>query len=290
MKATPPDPSEPVSRRRRLSRSVRLAARSANGALVEAALPDPRPPSLGLLLLETRAPLERASLRYAGGLLKLAPRGDGHAVLVVPGFAGDAPSMSPLRTFLNQQGFVASDWGLGRNRGLVAGLMDRIVERLRELHATTGVPVSLVGYSLGGVFAREAAKCAPEAVRCVVSLASPFAGTPTANHAWQFYEMACGHRVDTIDAATRLALTRPPPVPTSSIFSRSDGVVHWRCCVQPPEPGTENIEVVSSHLGLRHNPLVLYAVADRLAQTKETWRPFGAPRGLRLLYPDPNRR
>ncbi|WGF89404.1 esterase/lipase family protein [Marinivivus vitaminiproducens] len=246
-------------------------------------------PPWQLLLLETRAPLERAVLRSARNLLRRAPRGDGHPVLVVPGFTGSDVSTADLRRFLDEQGFAARDWGQGRNVGLLPGLLERLVERLDAIHAQDGRTVSIVGYSLGGLFAREIAKRRPDAVRSVVTLASPFAGPPRANRVWHIYEAASGHSLDQITPEETAALAVAPPCPTTSIFSRSDGVVNWRACLQEPGGLTENLEVVSSHLGLRHHPLALFAICDRLAQTEGAWRPFMRAGALKYLFPDPRR-
>lgn len=247
-------------------------------------------PPWQLLLLESRAPLERAVLRSSRNLLRRAPRGDGHPVLVVPGFTGSDVSTADLRAFLDGQGFAARDWGQGRNVGLLPGLLDRLTERLDAIHADDGRRVSIVGYSLGGLFAREIAKRRPAATRAVVTLASPFAGPPRANRVWHIYEAASGHSLDQVTPEESAALAIAPPCPTTSIFSRSDGVVNWRACLQEPGGQTENLEVVSSHLGLRHHPLALLAICDRLAQPEGGWRPFKRTGALRYLYPDPNRR
>lgn len=247
------------------------------------------PPHWFMLLLESRAPFERASLRYLWNILRLAPRGDGHGVVVMPGFTGADGGLMPLRVFLRAQGFDPLPWGIGRNLGYVPGMLERLVERIEALSVERGERVSLIGYSLGGLFAREAAKLAPDAVRNVVTLASPFGGSPKANHVWRIYERTCGHKLETVDTEARAALAFPPPVPTTSIFSRSDGVINWRGCVQASGQLCENIEVISSHLGIANHPLVLYAAADRLSQLDRNWQRFLPPRALRFLFPDPLR-
>lgn len=249
--------------------------------------PTAPPPSRVLQLLELRAGAEFASALALLPLLRRAPRGDGHPVLVLPGLlAGDATTR-PLRAFLADRGYRVHGWGLGRNLGLRPGLEARLIARLRELHRETGRRVSLVGWSLGGVFAREVANAAPQAVRGVVTLGSPLRGSPKSTHAWRIYEWASGQRVD--DPALRRPKETPPPVPTTSIYSRSDGVVAWRCSVERAGPQSESIEVVGSHLGLGVNPAVLYAVADRLGQPEGRWRPFERS-GLRAwIYPDTGR-
>ena len=200
-------------------------------------------------LAEFRAPLELASTVVASPFLAVGPRGDGHTALVLPGlWAGDG-STATLRLFLRWRGFDAQGWGLGRNPGFSGDLLDAMIERARRSFRSRGRPVSLIGWSLGGIYARETARRAPESVRCVVSLGSP---------------IRYDHR------------SKPaPPVPSTAIFSVTDGVVapHW--ARESTAHRAENIEVPGSHFGLGHNPLVLHVIADRLRQNPKDWRPFG---------------
>jgi hypothetical protein len=137
---------------------------------------------------------------------------------------------------------------------------------------------------MGGIFAREMAREAPDDVRLVISLGSPVKGNPRASNAWRLYEALAGHSVD--EARKRID-KEPPPVPTTSVFSRSDGVVAWECTMESQGPTSESVEVLSSHCGIGFHPAALYVVADRLAQPEGTWAPFER-KGLRsLMYPDP---
>jgi pimeloyl-ACP methyl ester carboxylesterase len=147
--------------------------------------------------------------------------------------------------------------------------------------------VSLVGWSLGGVFAREIAKVAPQDVRCVITLGSPFTGHHKANNAWRLYELVSGHRLDDDVHVGRVRET--PPVPTTSIFTRTDGIVAWQCCLQAAEPRAESIEVQASHMGIGLNAAAWYAVADRLAQRDGRWKPFHREGWRRVVYRDPYR-
>jgi pimeloyl-ACP methyl ester carboxylesterase len=240
-------------------------------------------PGLLRMALEARAPLEYAAGLLAAPWLLSAPRGDHHAVIVYPGFLASDFSTRPLRRLLRMLGHDARGWGQGRNLGARAGTLERALENLRSVHAATGRTVSLVGWSLGGLYARELAKMAPDCVRIVVTLGSPFTGPPQATNAWRLYQWL--HREQ--GPALRLPeeLTTPPPQPCTSIYSRSDGVVAWPCSLQSPGYRIENIEVPASHAGLGVNPLALYALADRLAQHEGAWQPF-VPRGAwRRLYP-----
>jgi len=249
---------------------------------------DPRaPPSRELLLLELRAVWELGAFFAAYPLLRLAPRGDGHPVLVLPGLAASDTSTRPLRTYLKDQGWAAHGWKLGPNHGPRPGAEDKMQARLAELFARYGKKVSLIGWSLGGIFAREIARRAPSQVRSVITLGSPFAGAPKASNAWKLYERASRQSVE--DWPHRERMKTPPPVPSTAIYSRSDGIVAWQGCLEREGPLSENIEVEGSHCGLGHNPAVLYAVCDRLAQPEGGWRHFERT-GLRsLIYRDPKR-
>jgi pimeloyl-ACP methyl ester carboxylesterase len=246
------------------------------------------PPSKLLLALESRALLELAALGPALPWLRTAPRGDGHPVLVLPGLAASDVSTRPLRCYLTDRGYAPHGWGLGRNRGLRPGVYAQMLEGLRHLRTQYGRKVSLIGWSLGGVYARELAKQAPDDVRLVITLGSPFAGNPKASNVWRVYEYASGEKVGA--RRRNNALEEPPPVPTTCIYTRSDGIVAWQCTVERPSPRAENIEVHASHCGLGHHPAVLYAIADRLSQPEGTWAPFNNARGLnRLIYPEPTK-
>jgi hypothetical protein len=230
-----------------------------------------RPPSRCLQLLELRAPWELGASLAIWPLLNLAPRGDGHAVLVLPGLIASDESTQLLRAFLVERGYDAHGWGLGRNLGPRDGVEQAMLDCLDRLHRRSGRKVSVVGWSLGGAFARILASKRPSAVRCVVSLGSPIAGSPKATNAWRLYEWASGQKAE----ATQASLRRPPAeVPTTSIYSRSDGIVAWQCSVDREGPCAENIEVDASHIGMGVHPGVLYTVGNRLAQPEGAWHPF----------------
>lgn len=253
-----------------------------------AATDNAKPPSRLLLLLEGRALWELGAFLAAMPLLRMIPRGDGHPVLVLPGLIASDTSTVPLRTFLKDRGYAAHGWKQGRNLGLRDGVQESMLQRLKELARMHGRKVSLIGWSLGGVYARELAKQAPEDVRLVISLGSPFTGNPKANNAWRIYESTSGQAIG--DPRVHDGLRQTPPVPTTSIYSRSDGIVSWQCCVEQEGPQVENIEIEGSHCGLGHNPAALYAIADRLAQPEGGWRRFERSPLARLLYPDPARK
>ena len=254
---------------------------------MDTAIDRSRPPSRQLLWLELRGIWELQAFFAAYPLLRLAPRGDGHPVLVLPGLAASDTSTRPLRAYLTEQGYAAHGWKQGRNQGPRPGVEAGIGARLVELSGRYQRKVSLIGWSLGGVFARELARAVPALVRQVITLGSPFANEPKASNAWRLYEALSGRSAG--DWPGREAMKLPPPVPSTAIYTRTDGIVAWQGCLEQDSPTTQNIEVEGSHSGLGHNPVVLYAIADRLALPEDKWRPFDRS-GLRsLLYPDPKR-
>lgn len=246
-----------------------------------------QPPSKLLLLSEARAVYELGAFVGAYPLLRMLPPGDDHPVMVMPGFVASDRSTGPLRSFLRNHGYSAHGWDLGRNLGLRHGLNEQKLARLHELRRHYGRKVSLIGWSLGGVFARELAKRAPDDVRLVITLGSPFRGDLRANNVSGLYKTIAGHSVE--EARANFDLSQPPPVPTTAIYSRSDGIVHWECCVEDAGPHTESIEVNSSHCGLGHHPAALYAIADRLAQPEGEWAPFNRSGWRKLFFPEPRR-
>ena len=237
-----------------------------------------------MLALEGRAPWELGTSFLAAPLLHRAPHGDGHPVLVFPGLmTGDLATLV-LRNFISALGYACYVWGLGLNLGPRPGVIEHCLKRVQSLEREHGGQVSLVGWSLGGIDAREIAKAAPGLVRNVITLGTPFTGHPKATNAWRVYERASGQRI--ADDVRFSSLRVTPPVPTTSIYSRSDGIVAWRCSMERETGLSENIEVHSSHFGMGMNPLALYAVADRLAQPESGWRRFDdSGTGLKkLLY------
>ncbi len=228
-------------------------------------------------MLEGRALGELATTLALRPLLRRLSPGDGHPVLLLPGFLASDVSTRPLRRFLRDLGYWAHRWKLGRNLGVQGNLEKRLEERLDEVYRRHGQPVSLLGWSLGGLYARLLANRFPEKVRCVISLGSPFAVDVKANNSWRLYEWITQERLDEVPQERLEDVRRTPPVPTTSIFSRTDGITAWQTALQPEGPRAESLEVPGSHLGLGFNPLVLYAVANRLAQPQGAWEPFFRP-------------
>jgi pimeloyl-ACP methyl ester carboxylesterase len=239
------------------------------------------------LALEVRAPWELGAGLVAQPLLTLAPKGDGHPVLVLPLMFGTDFNTLPLRRFLSGRGYAVSAWGQGINLGPRAGVFEACRERLAELYGERNQRVTLVGWSLGGLFARALALAAPGEVRQVICLGTPLGGDPRPAAMWRAYERLTGDPMGLPPALGDLHGSLP--VPATSIYSKSDGIVHWELSREPDGPQAENIEVESSHLGLGVHPLTLYAVADRLAQPLGQWQPFRREGLLGLFYPEPER-
>lgn len=242
------------------------------------------PPGRHLMALEgIAAPWEHASTLALWPLLRLAPRGDGHPVLVLPGLGASDTSTLLLRQYLLEQGYAVHAWQLGANFGPQGGKLQALRRRIVELDAQHGRTVSLIGWSLGGIYARELAKMQPHHVRSVITLGTGFTGNPHATNASRFYELVSGEKIGQSPFHRQLGVN--PPLPTTSIWSRTDGVVAWQCSVLDDGPLAENIEVRASHIGMGANPSVLLAIADRLAQPEGQWQAFDK-RGLRrLVYP-----
>lgn len=221
---------------------------------------DDRAPPLRLLLREPFAVLSRLHRGFGS----LAPRGpkDGQPVLVIPGFGASDRATLGLQRALAAAGFRVAGWGMGFNLGTKADTLDRIVARLDAFAA--GRPAVLVGWSLGGLYAREVAKLRPDLVAKVVTLGSPFSGDPRANNAWRLYEYVAGHPVDRppIDAEVGVK----PPVPTIALWSRRDGMVAPSCAMGREDQSDRRVEMDCSHMGFatskRAWPAIVAAVRD----------------------------
>jgi pimeloyl-ACP methyl ester carboxylesterase len=249
------------------------------------ARPAVRPPSLLLGALEQRALGELVGFGVSLPLFRLMPAGDGHPVLVLPGFMADDWSTAALRSVLRSRGYEVHRWGLGRNLGPRASIVDGLGNRLEALHRASGRSVSLVGWSLGGIYARALARWRPQAVRRVITLGSPFRMRhgDGSNASRLFDWLNPGPGVPHLASLEE----RPLPVPSTAIYTRTDGVARWHLCIEAEHPDSENIEVRGSHCGLGHNPAVILAVADRLAQPEGSFRRFRPPRAVAALYPRP---
>lgn len=245
------------------------------------------PPPPWKALLEYRAVGERAQFALAQPWLRHLPRGTGDGVLVLPGFTASDRSTSPLRRTLRHLDHRTYAWALGTNLGPTPRILAGLVDRLEYVHERTGGPVSIVGWSLGGIYARELARSMPELVRVVVTLGSPIqmtaADRSNAQPMWQLLRRY--HTDDTGRGRERDAHRPPLTVPSTSIYSHTDGVVSWQSSLVERTAISENIRVYGSHIGLGFNTAAVFAVADRLAQREGGWTHFRPPWWARAAFP-----
>jgi pimeloyl-ACP methyl ester carboxylesterase len=239
--------------------------------------------------MESRAVFELGAVAAASPLLRLIGRGDEHPVLILPGFLADDPSTAPLRYVLRGQGYWVHGWQLGRNIGPTPAVVSGLISRLTELYERHERPVSLIGWSLGGIYARRLARRHPHMVRQVITLGSPFRIDPERDRSAvsSLYDrLKPAHSVN-LDDVLPGAEGGPLSVPATAIYTRTDGVVRWWQCLESIGPERENVEVRGSHSGLGFNPAVIYAISDRLRQPVGEWKPFSAPYGFGHQYPYP---
>lgn len=248
-------------------------------------------PSKLLLLAEGRAIYDAAAGLPVVALKKFLRQGDNHPVLVFPGFLASSRSTRPLRNFLADLGYRAHRWKLGYNMGYSYKLHYGMRDRVTELVERYGEKISLVGWSLGGVYARELAREMPDIVRQVVTMGSPFRGHPSSSNVYRIFNMFTEVPYDEMPNSFLQHMAHPPPVPTTALYTRGDGVVAWQSTVEISDRhDVENIHVGGAHMGLGFNPRVLLVLADRLAQPEGQWKPFKPPFFMKPLfhnwYPD----
>jgi pimeloyl-ACP methyl ester carboxylesterase len=243
------------------------------------------PPMLLLLTEPARGLADLVTLPLAAPFLSVAPRGDGHGVLVLPGLLASDNSTALLRQFLRLLGYQVRGWRLGRNVGPTDQVLDELPVKMSALASQTGGPVSLIGWSLGGIYAREMARQHPAIVRQVITLGSPFALTDSRqSHADRAYlRRAAMHATGRVP--TRDEVRSPIGVPSTAVYSRRDGIVSWRACIEPETDLHANVEVRCAHLGFGVDPATLWLIADRLAVPAGQSRQFLPPAALRSLYP-----
>lgn len=221
-------------------------------------------------------------------LSRLPKSGDGHPVIFLPGFLASDKSTVPLRQFVYKLGYQVYGWGPGRNLADVSNL-DLLIEKIEHLYAKHDQKVSIVGWSLGGVFARQIAKARPHLVRQVITLGSPFKGITKPNNAhWVHNIITKGKGTDDISPDLLADIPMPAPVPTTAIYSKEDGIVPWQLCMEQIETAIhQNIQVRGSHLGMGVNPSILWIIADRLQYDDENWTHFKPDTNLEdiLFFP-----
>ncbi len=235
-------------------------------------------PSLALLSTEPW----RAVTEYVAHKLTTdtrLPKGDGHPVLIFPGLGADGRSVAPLRKMCESLGYAAFDWGKGYNTGpqgdvdvWLQDLADHSAQLLKNYDQTA----TLIGWSLGGLYARELAKRIKGRVRQVITIGTPFNAQEDHTNAGWLYRLL-SNQSPALDEDMADQLRTAPPVPTTSIYSRTDGVVAWQSCKHDaPRSDVQDIEIKGSHIGMGWNPSTLRIVADRLAHRPGKWQPFVA--------------
>jgi fermentation-respiration switch protein FrsA (DUF1100 family) len=208
-------------------------------------------------------------------LRRMLPEGDGQPVLVLPGFTATDRSTLPLRRMLRSLGYPTSGWGLGRNMGPTEKVMSKLPGLLERIATEAGRSVSLVGWSLGGVFARQLAARRPKLVRSLVTLGTPV--RPEVHGASNASTLFDALQAIHVRGHPLLDNGEPLDVPVTAVHTKSDGIVPWQTCLVQDAPRTENLRVRGSHIGLGFNPAAEYVVADRLALPEGVWTPFVAP-------------
>ena len=225
-----------------------------------------------------RCATEALSLSLYRAKLLEGVRGDGHPIVVFPGLFASDRSTGPLRRLLNDAGYKSYGWGHGTNLGpsRAEDLEGEIEELIGTVFLENGKrPVSLVGWSLGGLYARLAAHLMPEKVNQVITLGSPINGSPQLTNAWRLYELVSDMDIDASDNEEKLALiAKPLPVPSTSIYSKSDSIVAWQISRAADGPNQQNIHVPASHIGMAFSPLVVQVILDRLQTPVDAWQAF----------------
>lgn len=251
--------------------------------------PAAKPPNRFWTFAEGRAMFELGAFYASRAMLSGLPKGDGHSVLVMPGFMASNSSTVPMRKLLVDLGYDAHGWDSGRNVRVNEELVSKLEDQIDRLFDESGRKISLIGWSLGGVLARELAKLRSDKIRLVMSLGSPITDDRAHTNASRLFEFFNGSEPEEIRDGQFSGLDVAPPVPTTSVLTKTDGVVHWRGSVQDPDKAsgapTENIRVFASHLGLGVNPSVMIAMADRLAQPEGEWAPFEANPYQSWMFP-----
>ncbi|MCA0292530.1 MAG: alpha/beta hydrolase [Actinobacteria bacterium] len=222
-------------------------------------------------------------------ILRKARHGDGQHVLVLPGLMAGDYTTAIMRSYLSSLGYHPHGWGVGRNIGPTRLIVDSMRASVENLTAEHG-PISLIGWSLGGLYARQLGRAYPDQVRQVITLGSPFRLIHREDTLASLVFDRYRHlhvEAEELDMPEQEHLRDPMPIPTTAIYSRTDGIVPWQACLNEIYGKAENIEVKASHIGMGHHPAVLWAIADRLALPMDQWRPFKVPGSLRRWYPTP---
>ena len=221
-------------------------------------------PSFLAAARETLSGLEFVRLVMAFPELSAQARGHGEPVLVLPGLGASDASTFPLRRYLAWLGYDPQGWNLGRNTGNVREMLPQVADQVRQLKEQAGNPIDIIGWSLGGVIAREVARDYPDSIRQVVTMGSPVVGGPKYTSFRRFYERQ-GLDLEEIEARIAAREARPITVPVTSIYSKRDGIVGWQAAIDRHNAQVEHIEVRATHLGLGLSPEVFMIIARKLA-------------------------
>jgi len=226
------------------------------------------------LICDTRFIFEMGEYLLSLPELKSKHTGNNDIILVLPGFLTGDFCTSPMRTFLNSIGFNAKGWNLGINMGPTNEVMAGVTDRIKYLNDKYGKQISIVGWSLGGIYAREISKRIPDSIKQVITLGTPFNGL-NASNIIEYFEENGINGLDTLTPNAVNQLHVSPPMPYMSIYSKSDELIHWKSCVVNDHSSmSESFEIDSSHFGLCHNPSTIDIVANRLSQDIENWKPY----------------
>lgn len=224
------------------------------------------PPGLALQLLEGRAGAEAARLILAMPLLRMqSKRGKGEPVLVLPGFMADDHSTFVLRQFLNSIGYKSYPWGLGINRKRMMDLLPQITQQVRDLSEEYAQKVRLVGWSRGGILAREIARDYPELVDRVITIGSPVKGGISISSIGPLVQRETGMSSQQLSNLFRLRQRTAINVPIRAIYSRLDGIVSWKACIDDVNENVEHFEIRGSHIGMGTNVEVFKLLAKLLS-------------------------
>jgi len=230
--------------------------------------PTVKKPGLHLLLLEGRLFFEFGTGLISTALKPKSEVGDGRSVIVIPGFGGSDLSSTVLRNYLNKIGYKAVGWGLGVNKGTSAKVRESLYQTVNSLFEQSGKPVSIIGWSLGGVFARELARKLPDQIHSVITMGTPFSGNPHGNRLFGLSLRVAGKQFTDKDADAFDQRVVSPPVTTVALHSKTDGIVSWRCSLENERENTFNESVFSSHFGYLFNPLVLRKLEVALSKPR----------------------
>lgn len=214
------------------------------------------------LLLGEFGEMSRRRLRSRNGPAVVPVTRNPQPVMLLPGLFAHPRKMRPLHGALERAGHHVAEWGLGFNLGPTPENFAYLLRRLDRMAQSQGAPVALVGWSLGGLFARELACRQPQSVSRVITLGTPFSGDPRANNAWRAYQFVTGRSVD--DPPFELAEADKPPVPTIALWSPRDGVIHPRSAAGWPHERDRAVALRCTHLGFTSDPHVINEVLRQL--------------------------